>query len=101
MQLTITFDLDATRETMSGDFMTAHHPSWKDDENPTDLELKNSISKFKKLFLFLSNTSAEESISSFKINFDEKMERFRSKYKGYPLCFLSKFHQKIEDFGRF
>ena len=43
MELTLTFDLDATRETMSGDFMTAHHPSWKDHENPTDLELKNSI----------------------------------------------------------
>ena len=43
MQLTLTFDLDATRETMSGEFMTAHHPSWKDHENPTDLELTNSI----------------------------------------------------------
>ena len=43
MELLLKFDLKETREEMSADFWNAHNRSWKDKENPTDLELKNSI----------------------------------------------------------
>jgi hypothetical protein len=50
MELLLTFDIDSVKEDLSddgdcdmSDFWNAHHTSWKDHENPTDLELKNSI----------------------------------------------------------
>ena len=43
MELLLTFDIDSNKEDISSDFWNAHHTSWKDIENPTDLELKNSI----------------------------------------------------------
>jgi hypothetical protein len=43
MELLLTFDIDSNKENISSDFWNAHHTSWKDIENPADLELKNSI----------------------------------------------------------
>ena len=43
MELLLTFDIDSNKEDISADFWNAHNGNWKDDENPTDLELKNSI----------------------------------------------------------
>ncbi len=43
MQLLLKFDIKANKEDISADFWNAHSGNWKDKENPTDLELKNSI----------------------------------------------------------
>ena len=43
MKLTLTFDINNNKRDISADFWNAHHNNWKDNENPTDLELKNSI----------------------------------------------------------
>ena len=43
MQLLLKFDIDTNKEDISADFWNAHSGNWKDKENPTDLELKNSI----------------------------------------------------------
>ena len=43
MQLLLKFDIDTNKEDISADFWNAHSGNWKDNENPTDLELKNSI----------------------------------------------------------
>ena len=43
MQLMLTFDIKTNKEDISADFWNAHNGSWKDKENPTDTEFKNSI----------------------------------------------------------
>ena len=43
MELLLTFDIDSNKVDISADFWNAHNGNWKDNENPTDLELKNSI----------------------------------------------------------
>ena len=43
MELILKVDLEIARDKISGDFTTAHHENWEDEENPTDLELTNSL----------------------------------------------------------
>ena len=43
MELRLTLDIAIIRREMKSDFITAHCGGWQDEENPTDLELKNSI----------------------------------------------------------
>ena len=43
MQLMLTFDIKTNKEDISADFWNANNGSWKNKENPTDTEFKNSI----------------------------------------------------------
>ena len=43
MELSITLDLDVIRVEMKSVFTDKYKADWVDQENPTDIELKNSI----------------------------------------------------------
>ena len=43
MELRLILDIAIIKKEMKADFITAHCSGWQDEENPTDLELRNSI----------------------------------------------------------
>ncbi len=43
MELVLKVDLQTTKEEMSADFWEAHSSNWNNPEEPTHLEIQNSI----------------------------------------------------------